>query len=1226
MEKLTFARFTMEFDYSNLSEEELQKAFEKDLNRVFANLLWLLDSHHSNDQEETFKHIDMQIVEYNERIAMSVTEPAPMDEADAYGLAESILEHFALNPNIDFSGPVQTFITAEDPYFRLIRNVFRSFLKIESHFFQLILDEDDKNSFQHKVFAIRQDLAHSQFFTASYNRFKNQSKSDVNLGRTSNRDEQAGPTNRTRNEFIHENPALPSIQENKDIVHENAENHVIHVANQEVQKLITLELQKMALVKKKCDAFVKLISTKHSLGKDKSKELIQIFGKEIYEKHLIEYGKPNGAEINIKAATPFIYLIKSFSFYLQEKIYMLETTSELYTEINKFNKNNLKRKEEIEFITNCQNNIKVLSKNIMTFAQHHFFSDDMLKNFLIKIQDFNEFPENVPEIWPNLRRDSDVGWTEQYIPTSCREVLLKIEHCLTHSLVIKPIADNFSARKTRLLGMYRNYPNSSHKEITTLEDQLRQLCKKAAKSIVDSAQENQNDTSPKLSEQDIRAALLTSDMGFAEKSHSEPMITPTEDGLKHTIETTTYPFGREFFHFPNSVNTVKKKKTSKPSDDHTKGDNNSSTDSTQNSIDFPEEKTSDSEALETRKQYKRTPQTYEEYLKNYQEERIEIARKKHKRAFKELLDQQGKQFLTHGHFLKSDEIDIHQPLTMAMLTQETLSLFKVMSSNQPKAQIIQFPQFSQFTQRNYAKVSGGYTGQTGYTNSSGNNQSKTGKLLELSNYQSKPQSTFQKTKSFVTSKNLTGFERGAYGVAGAYHLIKTGYYAEKYIHALILNARGQKSHLTNEQAIEGLTTIGFWIAFWTGVSKISLRFAGAAGVAFMVKDFISYGQEKIKNILMSYYGLKAQEKLTSTDPKLTKIYMLDKAIRSFNVSPTEDNRLKMIMAFNHFVAPAMPQVKPMIQIDNYKFISVPVSTYSLEQEHYTHQGEVISLPKIYASKFVKNDKMLPKKNIQFASIIIQDSDKKTQFMKSYTGPEGELYKSYSEHVLAWSQYGQEASEFIDTAKTANHLDAVQAEQLNYHLVLNKQTQTVKVMSADLSFEMAKLIEENGILKLVTIGDMHEFQPVKLDRFVQILKSNEIKPEPLVIRSKPYLMQKAFKRQHGEALLPKMKTVAKILYEQKMLDREFYDSVENTKANEGYKNIILLNLLAQKGQHLLNSSNKYNLDKKDALLFAHQYSKIVLANKKFEQIDYSNFKLGKPWLPKEMGKYDKLFSQ
>lgn len=1142
------------------------------INKLLANLLWLFDSTNAEHHEKHSNAL-IELVTANDGaapIAIHLNKTAYEEKTQNASVA--IMTNWAHNV-CDPSSSRIGLITSEDPNVNLVKQIFVAFHKIEKQFFQ----QDAKD---HKI-------GQNNVIDTIYENLK----TDINR-------------------ITHSESSAYDINPDQRRV-EIAQAR--HNASRRVKFYIKSEINKIQLVKDKCHKFIHFVSENSMMDEDKSQSIIDIFGKNFYKYAFKDYCKPGHAEINLKATLPYIYLLKNFETYLEGKIVLLSMQLTIYEELAnlELNPNHTLTPYRQMLVTasiNAKNHIPILKDNVLALAQDHFFHDEMARNFLrdfSRLQSSYETNQNVMWHLNYFVQDRDFFGNRieenfpldliEYMPYSARNSLIGLNFSLLDFLALDEIRFAIGNSRTELSRRYNasQFGNTSSM-INEFERQLR---------VQYNFWKSQNKTrriGPSLSKAKINNILLSRYVDFLGSYNTEQGFEFDENGYLQKVEKTIYyPRGKGFIYYPDIIEFQEETQSKKKKSNKSKQAGSSTNDAsdTQNSIFIPE-----NETLNIAKKYRRTPQSHEEYLKIYHDELIEAAREKHKRAVKELLDKQGRQSLTHGKFLKNNEIDVHQPLTMAMLTQETLSLFQFLSSSSKQATIIEFPQFAQ---QNYAKVAGGYGGESSYP-TSGNSQNKTGKLIELSNYQSKPQSALQKTSNFLTSKNITGFERGAYGVAGAYHLVKMGYYAEHYIHALIQNARGQKSPLSNEEALTGLSTLGFWVIFWAGVSKVSLRLAGSAGVALMINDIVHFGQEKITKALLSYYGLDKHKSAISLDPKLTKIIQLQKAVENFQKNPSEAHRLKMILAFQNFLAPALAKVKTLMIVGKNKYVSLTPEFYNHDQEHYICNDKVFSLPKIYASKFVSHDKPLTKQNIQFSSIEIIDANNKTRFSKSYIGPEGELYRTYTEQIAAWNKYGQDPSDILDLAKTAGNLSHVQAEQLNYHLVLNKQDQTVKVMNFDKSYEVAKLVAENGVLKLVTSGDMQEFQSVKVDEFLKIANKTTQKTETLITPSKPYFMQLAYEqsKDFGPTLLPTLKAFSQTLYQQKMIDKGFHSFIQNTTPQEGYKIIYLIDLVSKKGLHLMRSPTfKYVVDKKKYNVSKKQLQKIALADFYYDHFHY-----------------------
>lgn len=617
-------------------------------------------------------------------------------------------------------------------------------------------------------------------------------------------------------------------------------------------------------------------------------------------------------------------------------------------------------------------------------------------------------------------------------------------------------------------------------------------------------------------------------------------------------------------------------------------------------------------------------QTYEEYLEHMLQEAHKKMLQDANDKFQKELSKKGKAQLPHIADIHRYKNTMHEDLIYAqklragnLLTRNifsasTLSFFSLLASAQHQPQILSMHDYQ--VKQNYRMAVGGYGGGTSsqrpFSNFYGN--SKPGNMLHLSNYQSS--SKRQKFVSFLRSNISTG-ERVAYGLAG----LKMGYFIAQCIRSLILNANGKEAPLTNRQAMEGLATVGFWAALCTTLVKFSSklpkemanilgRTAGVASLAWMTKDLIQFGRGQLTSLLMKHYGLTEESKIPYRhDPKLQTLVQLQQALEKFQKDPSEKNRLNVILATNIFIQPVLTQTQVFMQLNDNKFIELSPRRYRHDQEHYRNGEHVLSVPQIFSSTFNQNQaKPQGKKNIRFDSMRLVCKCGETIFNKAYIGPQGELYDHFALQSEAWSNYEKDKKDlYPNISATSTNLENVSSVSTNYHIVLNVMDNTVKVMNETFKYEVGKLIERNGELRFVTIGDMVSFNSISLKRFVEIGRQQTPKVQPIIVQSTPAILNRVFQshKRFGLSLLPEIKSFTQTLYKNGSVDKAFYKMVKNTPSSEGYKIITFINLLAQHGKGLMTSPLfKYSQDKSLVEKTTKQYMKIFWADYFYNHLD------------------------
>ena len=163
------------------------------------------------------------------------------------------------------------------------------------------------------------------------------------------------------------------------------------------------------------------------------------------------------------------------------------------------------------------------------------------------------------------------------------------------------------------------------------------------------------------------------------------------------------------------------------------------------------------------------------------------------------------------------------------------------------------------------------------------------------------------------------------------------------------------------------------------------------------------------------------------------------------------------------------------------------------------------------------------------------------YQRQYIGPEGELYPSYPEQMEAWATYGQE--EYIDLLPVSKQKGMPQREEI-YQLHIEQGTLTIKSASG---LNIGKLVEEEGKIKLYTIGAISDKIGMKLDQLLPYVKATTPTIETKIIQTKEAALSAIYATRRTKDLLPNIKQVTQLLSEEYYASHAFNKFVQDTKA-------------------------------------------------------------------------------
>lgn len=1185
-------------------------------NRAFANILWLFDAVNNEEFAEIFVAVSAEIIAIKEK----------KNKQDLLEKIRLIIDgEGSSNPieNFDPSYP-------NTPEFNVLRKLFQSLQEIEGSVYQW-KDEPNESS----LIFINQFCIELKEFSKKVLKVKKELRLSTNP-----------------------NYSFLEVPEKK-----------LKELNTEFEKIIHTKLDKLKHIHKKLSAFIELIAFNGDFTDDKDELLKQVFGDECHHFVLYEYAKKNISQIDLYSAQPLIEMLKTYQQYLDEKITLIEINLEFFNQINLYSFQEIlgtdlpiRSEKTLDLVKVCcfmrnyygpyyfyensglsEEELSVFRRILAAQRRYNFFDISSVFNHLFERKFFDSFERFVKLMVRDDRTQISYTHFYRWVDRQSNFSQLQLEYFpksdildwVTHDInenrfelpkLLRLDIEQFNAvRGYEAIAHYMNFFDEISNDNTPLVNKyLEQYYFHHSRKLLDFAaafQVRQNEF-----------------MSRRIKEHKNLRKRKTTLYKILNSRYTGFSYGNDnlcLIELDEITKQIKSRKE-KAEKEAQQGGKSSGPQNSSNLIvqDFPGEIGSDT-------QQTKTFQTYEEYLdhmmKKTHRKLIEEANKK----FEKNRSQLGKKqmpYISGDHRYGKDENQntiyalqaiIHNPLTLKLFANDMLAVFNILgqSTVQNQAQVISFANYQ--NQTRFYKKAGGMGGHISRGAITASQLSKNGKVIPL-------KTAGESQSNFSSALNSSTFHKGealVFGISGLYHTGKFIYYVEPFVSSLILSLQGKKGQYTAQESVTVLSTIGVFAALLGKLaSQMPKGLLGYASVSLMVNDLVKYGQKKLTKILLEYYGLAEGIKTANiTKPKLQRLVLFQKAAAAFKNEASQENKMKMILAMNYLLEPALTQFQTYLQLSDKQFVSLTPRRYRHDQEHYISGELVLSVPKIFAIHFNHAKTSHPAKaNIQFASIqVIEKDGSIREFQKTYIGPEGELYLTQAEQTKAWASYGSEQKDFLDLIQDESMNKAIAATSTSYQLVLDKRMNSVRVLDSTVNREVGKLLLNNDSLQFVSTGSMQGFQSAKLDEFVKYAKSQVAQIKPSIIQSNLYKMNWVFQEQKqiGPGILKTLQSFTKTLYEAKQTDKEFYHFVMATKPSEGYKIIQLIDMIEQKGRHYVDSALfKYNHEKKVVKEISQQFQHIAFADYCYKHMHLRNIPATKSSVLQIQNPYDIVFAK